>query len=263
VKPSGLQSQSLVLLAAVTLCGCEAHDSALQQELAELRQQARSASEEAAAATSRLAQLEIQSADALAASLKEAARPLEKDLATAFPGYRPEAIRHGRFIFLIGESRSPYRTTLEFTLKPTSPSALTPDMPPVSLEIAADPHGSWTMPGQPRLRELQAAASAAASAAAQTQQSARHQPTPQQAPPQTQPPRQQPPPAQPPTDPNTRVISWGDPPAQPAPPQQPAAPQNPPAQQQPPAQPAPQQPAAPGNAPGLPKADRTYEIRFD
>jgi hypothetical protein len=265
MKPDGPQSQSLLLLAALALCGCEGRDTALQQELAELREQARTATEQAEAANSRLAQIEIQSAEALEASIKEAARSLEKNLATAFPGYRAGSIRHGRFVFLIGETESPYRTTLEFALKPSSPSALTPEMPPVSIEVAADPRGSWTMPGQPRLRELQAAASASASA--QAEQFARQQKSPQPAPqagsPAPRPTPRAPAPPQPPTDPNTRVISWGDAPPEtpPAPPQTPQTPQSP--QSPPPDTPVRHQPTAPVNAPGLPKADRTYEIRFD
>jgi hypothetical protein len=94
------------------------------------------------------------------------------------------------------------------------------------------------LPGPPELRELQAAASARAVAKADASRR-ENPPAPSHPAPQT---------AHPPAnDPNARVITWGD---------QPATQQTP--TQQPPPTTRP-----PTSSPNLPKADQSYEIRFD
>lgn len=268
-----LQPQSFCCLGmAVLFTGCEGRDQALQQELAELRERTRVASEEADAAKARLAGSEFKSLESLKASLEAASKKLGTDLAAAFPGYRTESVTASEIVFVLGEKEAPYRTTLEFRLKPSSPSALTPEMPPVITKVGADPAGVWKMPGQPQLREMQAAASAKATAQAQRQADPRpasHPPSPPtqptaqtpQAPPQPPSPSRQPAPH----DPSARVISWGDERPAPSAPS-PEASGPPPAETQsvaPPQQHSQQPPRAPTSVPGQPAAGQTYEIRFD
>jgi hypothetical protein len=234
--------QSLFLPAAILTAGmfpaCEHADRALQQEIAELRERADQAEAAAEAAKAEAGQLRRPDAAKMKSALEAATKKLARDVPGALPGYRPEAVKIGPIVYRIEGGGNPFRAPLEIRVRPSSPSALTPNLPPITVEAVADKDGNWQLPGPPELRELQAAASARAVAKADASRR-ENPPAPSHPAPQT---------AHPPAnDPNARVITWGD---------QPATQQTP--TQQPPPTTRP-----PTSSPNLPKADQSYEIRFD
>jgi hypothetical protein len=228
----------LALIAGCFLASCEGRDSGLQSELAELREKVRRAEQERDQALrdkdnemKRLAGAEIQPLSALEKKFEEAARRFEQDAIATFPGYRPASIKRGKFAYLLDE-HDPYRTPVELSLRPNSPSALTPDVPPVVFEARASTNGEWKMPGQAALREMQAAASARAASQSHAGRRASESPSA----------------SQPAKGANSRTISWEDGDSSAS--QRPQAPQD-----------SPTAPAPPGS--GAPRASESYEIRFN
>ena len=244
MKKPHLQSLFVVAACAVTAIfpACENADMALQEEMATLRERVEQAEAAAEAARAESARTRMPDAGKIKAGLEVATEKMARNVPTALPGYRTQAVKVGPVVYLIEGGENPIRASLEIRVRPTSPSALTPELPPITFVAMADEAGNWQMPGAPELRELQAAASARAVAQADA---ARRESPPRGAAPATSTGESAP---APPSDPNARVISWGD--DSPGPAQ--AAPQ-PPAQA----------PAAAPSSPRLPKADQSYEIRFD
>jgi len=250
VNPLRLQTQTVVVAAAFLLAGCEARDEALQKELSDLREAARAAKEEAEAAKARLAKVQLVDAETLRAGLSSSLESFKRDLPSLFPGYRVGSIEPGEIYYVFSDSSQPYRSRMKVAMQGTESAARTPELPSLLIEVKADPSGAWSLPDQAKLREIQAAAMAKASERAQATRAAQQgqrQAAAPQAPAQPPPQRPQTPV---PSDPNARVISWGD---------EPAAP--PPAANPPPAQPGTGGQRRPN--PNLPKADQSYEIRFD
>ena len=227
----------------------------MQVELAGLREKIRKAEadRDLAAKDKTSAEQSLERGSLLpVATLKEglgkAMKSLEQNAIAAFPGYRPAPGKAGR-IFYIFESADPYRATLELSLVPISGSALTPELPKVTVEARAGIDGVWQVPSQSTLRELQAAA--VAKTGADRRAPAEPPATPPPKRPQPQPAQQAQQPVQQLSQPSSgsaKVIDWGDAPSgggdrQPAP-----------------EQPAPRKPQPSGNSP---RATESHEIRFN
>jgi len=222
----------------------------MQAELAGLREKIRKAESERdlaakdkAAAEQGLARGNILPVASLKEGLDKGLKSLDQTAKAAFPGYRPAPAKAGR-IFYLYESSDPYRATVELNLVPISGSALTPDLPKVVFESRAGADGTWQMPGQSVLRELQAAAVARSSPAAERKPQAEPAPAPPSRPQQS---AQQPQP-QPQQGGSARVIDWGDSRGG-------GEARKPPADQ-----PAPKSAQPSGNTP---RAAESYEIRFN
>src|SRR4029077_21061812 len=194
--------------------------------------------------------LEIHPVAVLQAKFEEAAKRLEEDVIASFPGYRPAALRRGKFIYVFDEEE-PYRISLELSLRPNATSAQTPEVPPISFEARGTADGEWKMPGQPALREMQAAASARAASQSSLGRRAQEQPSPFQSPGDGQSSKGY----------GARVINWDE---RGAPPSQPSRPTESRAVRPPPRRAllrgSRAEPAPPGSKP--PRASESYEIRF-
>ena len=158
------------LAALILLSGCDTRDVSIQVELAGLREKIRKAEAErdVAAKDKATAEQNLERGSLLSiASLKEglgkAMKSLDQNAIAAFPGYRPAPVKAGR-IFYVYELTDPYRCALELNLVPISGSALTPELPKITVEVRAGSDGVWQVPGLATLRELQAAAVAKAGA---------------------------------------------------------------------------------------------------
>ena len=228
----------------------------MQVELAGLREKIRKAEAERDLAAKDKAEAEqslergsLLPVEMLKDGLDKAMKSLEKNAIAAFPGYRPAPGKAGR-IFYAYEMTDPYQTTLELNLVPISGSALTPELPKMVVEIRAGTDGVWQVPGQPRLRELQAAAVARTSAVQRAPSEPPAASVPQKRPQQAAQ-QQAPQLAQPPGG-SARIINWGDSQSRSG------------ATQPAPAQPAPEQPAPRNPQPSgnTPRATESHEIRF-
>jgi hypothetical protein len=237
-----LARMALSFLLPGLLLSCEGGDVSLQKELAELRERIRRSEQERDQAIRqkndeadhRLG-LEIHPVAVLQAKFEEAAKRLEEDVVASFPGYRPAALRRGKFIYVFDEEE-PYRISLELSLRPNATSAQTPEVPPISFEARGTADGEWKMPGQPALREMQAAASARAASQSSLGRRAQEQPSPFQSPGDGQSSKGY----------GARVINWDE---RGAPPSQPSRPTD-----------SRSEPAPPGSK--TPRASESYEIRF-
>jgi hypothetical protein len=234
----------LALLTACLLASCEGGDVSLQGELAELRERVRRAEQERDQAmreksleAGHLAGVEIQPISTLQKKFEEAAKRFEQDVIATFPGYRPASIKYGKFAYVF-EEQDPYRIPVELSLRPNSASALTPEVPPIVFQARGTADGEWKMPGQAALREMQAAASARAASQSHAERRSKEPASPSQ-PPAT---------AQSSKGPSARIVSWGD--ENSAAPQPSSRPQSSPA--------ATATPSA-----NTPRANESYEIRFN